>query len=260
MIEPGWYVDDENPKQLRYHDGSAWTEHIHTQHINTDHVNTDHMNTELPTAPAPARATPPMPPSSTEHNSPVSTTGARSAPTSTDLISICVLGVFVGLMFGGFLFNGLGAITPVTDYAGTVERIEIEYSTASSNSGTGRRASYVLSGSTADSADWRIVNEEAYRVLEAEGYPQDVVVSIGAWTNSAERVVGDSFIVDHQSTGARIGWAVALAVIGLSALVATVLIGRSRSGGAIKAAVFLVSFFGPGSWLGYQLFQWFQSA
>jgi len=29
MTEPGWYVDYENPKQMRYHDGAAWTDYVH---------------------------------------------------------------------------------------------------------------------------------------------------------------------------------------------------------------------------------------
>ena len=232
MIEPGWYVDYQNPKQMRFHDGTAWTEHIHGDRRN------------LPSAPTPI--TPPMP-------------GAPKATTTrgADLLGLAVIGLFVGLMFGGFLFNGIGSITPTTEYRGTAESIEIEFSRSSS--GVDRRT-YVLEGSTEGGGDWRIVDEDAYRVLEVEGYPQEVVVAIGAWSDSAERVVGASFEVDHQSTGARIGWGSVLGLIAVGSLVGAVFIGRAKSGGVWGALVFLLALFGPGAWLGFHAFQWVQSA
>lgn len=235
-IEPGWYVDYQNPNQMRFHDGTAWTEHVHAGHKN------------LP--PAPVAITPPMPGDAAPTN-----TGARS----TNLISVAVVGVFVGLLFGGFLFNGAGSLTPTTEHAGTLENIRIDYSNASGASPDSRR-SHILSGSTEAGADWRIVDEEAYRVVEAEGYPQDVVVAIGDWTGTAERVTGASFTVDHQTTGARLGWGAVLGAIGLASLAGSVLIARSKSTGVPEALLFLVALFGPGAWLGFQAFQWVQSA
>lgn len=231
MIEPGWYVDHQNPEQMRYHDGTTWTEH----------VNADRKN--LPSAPTPI--TPPMP-------------GAPEAAKTrrADLLGLAVIGLFVGLMFGGFLFNGIGSITPTTEYRGTVESVEIEFSR--SGEGLDRRI-YVLEGSTEGGGDWRIVDEDAYRVLEAEGYPQEVVVAIGDWSDSAERVVGASFEVDHQSTGARIGWGTVLGLIAVASLVGAVFIGRAKSGGLWGAPVFLFALFVPGTWLGFHAFQWVQS-
>ncbi len=232
MIEPGWYVDYENPKQMRFHDGTVWTDHVHADRKN------------LP--PAPVAATSPTP-DDTE----------RTGSVGSTLFSFGVLGLFVGLMFGGFLFNGIGSITPVTEFAGTVERIEVEFSSSSNGS---NRTSYVLSGSTDGGGDWRIVDEDAYRVLEVEGYPQDVVVAIGDWSDSPERVIGASFTIDHQSTNARIGWGAVLGVIALFSIAGAFVIGRAKSGGVVAALVFLVALFGPGTWLGYQAFQWVQSA
>jgi len=244
-IEPGWYVDYQNPKQMRYHDGSAWTDHVHVDRKN------------LPAAPVPTRAVPPMPPAATAHAAPVANAEVSSKYSSTDLMSMVVVGIFVGLIFGGALFNGLGAITPVTEYPGTVDRIEIEFS--STGSGVSRR-SHVLSGSADGWVDWRIVNEDAYRLLDEQGYPQDVIVAVGHWTGSPERITGTSFLVDHQTTGARVVWAAAIGLVGLAAIFAGILIGRVKPKGLLGAVVFLASFFGPGSWLGYQLFQFFQSA
>lgn len=234
-IEPGWYVDHQNPEQMRYHDGTAWTEHVYA----------DPKNVPTP----PTSATPPMPSADT----------GNASPQWINLVSIAVIALFIGLMFGGFLFNGIGSLTPTTEYSGTVERIEVDFSNSTS-SGAQNRRSYILSGSTDGGDDWRIVDEDAYRVLEAEGYPQQVVVAIGDWTGTAERVIGRSFTVDHQSTGARIGWAVALSVIGLASLFGAYLIGRSATGRLSGAIVFIITLFGPGTWLGYQAFQWIQSS
>ena len=234
MSEPGWYVDHQNPGQWRYFDGTAWTDHVQP----------------MPTA------APPSAGAGTGAGPPIPDTETTRKTTRGDLLGLAVIGLFVGVMFGGFLFNGIGAITPTTDYAGTVERVDIEYSRASD--GLDRRI-YVLEGSTDGGGDWRIIDEDAYRVLEAEGYPQDVVVAMGDWSDSAERVTGASFTVDHQSTGARIGWATALGVMAVASLVGAFFIARGRSGGVLGALVFLIALSGPGAWLGFQAFQWVQS-
>ncbi len=232
MIEPGWYVDYQNPKQMRFHDGDAWTDHVHADRKN------------LPPAPVAVAV-------------PVIDDNESQAPAASTFFSFAVLGMFVGLMFGGFLFNGIGSITPVTEYSGTVERIEVEFSNSTNAT---NRTSYVVSGSTEGGGDWRIVDEDAYRALEAEGYPQAVVVSTGDWSDSAERVVGESFVVDHQSTNARVGWGIVLGLMAIASLAGAIAIARAKSGGIIVALVFLVVLFGPGTWLGYQAFQWVQSA
>ncbi len=236
MTEPGWYVDYENPKQMRFHDGTAWTHHVHADRKN------------LP--PSPVVAAP------VAQADPVQGADDSQSSILVTVAGIAFIGAFVGLMFGGFLFNGIGSITPLTEHRGTVERIEVDYSSTGS---TTSRRSYVISGSTEGGGDWRIVDEDAYRVLEVEGYPQDVIVSMGDWSDSAERVVGTSFTIDHQSTGARIGWGIALGAMALAALAGAIGIGRSKSGGLLGALVFTIAFFGPGTWLGYQAFQWVQS-
>ena len=108
-------------------------------------------------------------------------------------------------------------------------------------------------------SSWRIVDEDAYGVLEAEGYPQSVVVGIGDWTDAAERVAGDTWEVDHQSTGARIGWALMLGFMGVLALAGSVLIAKVRAGGAAAAVAFLIGFGVLGNWIGFQAIQWIQS-
>ena len=192
---------------------------------------------------------------------PVQDTVTEVAPPKYDgpwakAASFAVLGLLIGFMLGAFLFNGLGAITPTTETSGTVNRIEVEFSHSTS---TTNRRSYVLSGTTAAGDPWRIVDEDAYNVLDREGYPQPVTLAIGDWTNTPEKVIGQSFVVDHQTTGARMGWAAMIAFIALGSLVGAYFIARARSAGALAALVFLVFVLGPGAWLGYQGVQWFQS-
>lgn len=171
-------------------------------------------------------------------------------------ISFPLLGLFCGLLLGGFLFNAIGAITPVTETTGTAERLDIEYS---HSSGTQKRESYVLSGTTVDGDPWRIVDEDAYNVLQSEGYPQQVTLFIGDWTDTPERVVGTSFDVNYQTTGARIGWGLMLAISALIVTAFTVVIANSKNNGAVSALLFAFFLLGPGTWLGFQAFQWFQS-
>lgn len=235
MTEPGWYVDYENPKQMRYHDGALWTDYVHADRKN------------LPAAP--------VAPAAVQDTLAAADAPAQDAPW-VRLVSAAVLGLFVGFMLGAFIFNGLGAITPTTETAGTVERIEIDFS---QNSSSTNRRSYVLTGTTAAGEPWRIVDEDAYNVLDREGYPQPVTLAIGDWTDTPERVTGQSFVVDHQTTGARIGWAAIIGFIALAGLVAAYFTARAKSGGPLAAILFLVFLLGPGSWLGYQGVQWIQS-
>lgn len=240
MTEPGWYADYEDSSQLRYHDGTDWTEHVHASQLAAVE----------PTAFEPAAIDNRAEPAS------VDSSDAVQDPLWVKMISFPLLGLFGGLMFGGLFFNALGAITPVTESAGTVERITIEYDRSA---GQQTRESYVLFGSIADGEDWRISDEDAYNTLQSEGYPQPVTVAIGDWTGTAERVTGASFDVNHQSTGGRVGWGVMMALATLIVAGISALIGRSKSGGAVPAVIFAVFLLGPGSWLGFQAFQWFQS-
>lgn len=228
---PGWYPDYEDPSRRRYYDGSQWTEHVHGSE---------------PAEPAATQDTSAATPA----------TPQKETGIAAKLASFAVIGIFAGLVLGLFLFNGIGAITPTTEMNGTVERIEIEFSRSSSST---NRRSHVLEGTTEDGTEWRIYDEDAYNVLQSEGYPQPVVVAMGDWTGTAEKVSGRSFEVDHQTTGARIGWSIMLGLIGVSSLVAAFFIGRAESGGALAAAVFLGLLAIPGVWLGYQAAQWVQS-
>ncbi len=191
---------------------------------------------------------PPMPPQELATPTPASRWG--------ELASICFIGWFVGLMLGGFVHNGLGALTPLRVEPGTVERLDIE---SSSGSRTSNRISRVLIGTTDDGEAWRIVDDNAYRTLEAEGYPQRVEVGIGEWTGNAERVVGESFVVDQQSTGSKIGLGVMIGLMALAGTLATYLLARGRRDGPLRAVGFAVSYFVVGAWCGEQLFGWFQA-
>jgi len=234
MIEAGWYPDYEHAAQLRYHDGAQWTEHVHV----------------APLAEAPPPIEPPVVDQVIESPAP------KQDAAWVRAISFPLAGLFCGLILGGFLFNAIGAITPVTETTGTVERLDIEYS---QSSGTQNGESYVLFGSTVDGDPWRIVNEDAYNVLQSEGYPQQVTLFIGDWTDMPERVVGTSFDVNHQTTGARIGWGLMLAISALIVAVVTALIARGKNSGAVSALLFAFFLLGPGTWLGFQAFQWIQS-
>lgn len=230
MTAPGWYEDYEGSGQLRYHDGEQWTEHLHAAH-----------GAEV----APSGG----------HEPEISAMG--DGPIAR-LFSLGILGVFVGVMFGGFLFNAAGTLTSTTEEAGTVERIDIEYS-ADRNRPIADNTRYVLEGSTESGIEWRIVSEEAYRQLEREGYPQQVTVAIGDWTGVAERVTGESWIVDHQTTNGRIGYGIVLALIGLGVLWGAWLAFRWDKGGPGAAAAFLFSVLVVGNWLGWIMFRWIQS-
>lgn len=231
---PGWYPDYEDPSRQRYYDGTQWTEHVH--------------------ASEPAVAS--SPPAVAQDTTDTAATAKKEASLAAKLANFAVIGIFVGLVLGLFLFNGIGAITPTTEMSGTVERIEVEFNQSSSST---NRRSYVLEGTTEDGTEWRIYDEDAYNVLQSEGYPQPVVVAMGDWTGTAEKVTGESFVVDQQTTGARIGWAIMLGLIGVSSLVAAFFISRAKSGGALAAATFLGLLAIPGVWLGYQAAQWVQS-
>ena len=234
VIKPGLYVDYENPKQMRYHDGAVWTDYVHADRQN------------LPGAPF----------ASAVQDVVVGDTAVKQDAPWVKLAGFVMLGLFVGLVLGLFMFNGVGAITPTTEAAGTVERIDIEIT--SSTNATNRRT-YVLLGTTSAGESWKIVDEDAYNTLQSEGYPQPVTLAIGDWTGTPERVTGNTFVVDHQSTGARVGWAAAIGFIGVASLASAFFIGRSKSGGSLVALAFLVCVLGPGSWLGYQAAQWIQS-
>lgn len=248
MSEPGWYVDYEDPNRMRYHDGNAWTEHVHSPSVADSASPGDAAPATSPTdgAAVPENAIP-------QHSAAADAT--KDGPL-VKVLSFSVIGLLVGFMFGAFLFNGLGAITPTTETTGTVERLDIEFSRSS---GSSNRRSYIVLGTTVDGDDWRIVDEDAYNVLQAEGYPQPVSLAMGDWTGTPERVTGRSFVVDHQTTGARVGWAVVIGLVGLGSIVAAFFIARSKSGGPLGAIVFLVSTLGLGAWLGYQGVQWIQS-
>ena len=178
VIKPGWYVDYENPKQMRYHDGAVWTDYVHADRQN------------LPGAPF----------ASAVQDVVVGDTAVKQDAPWVKLAGFVMLGLFVGLVLGLFMFNGVGAITPTTEAAGTVERIDIEIT--SSTNATNRRT-YVLLGTTSAGESWKIVDEDAYNTLQSEGYPQPVTLAIGDWTGTPERVTGNTFVVDHQSTGPR---------------------------------------------------------
>lgn len=225
MSQAGWYPDHEDATRLRYHDGQAWTEHTHAAEAQAV------QDTPEPVSP-------------------------KQESLATKILSISVFGLFIGLLFGGFLFNGAGAITPVTEVSGTVDQLDIEYN---QTSGAETRRSYALSGTTSTGEAWKIYDEDAYNTLQAQGYPQQVIVAIGDWTDTAERVTGESFEVNQQSTGGRIGLAAVLAFIALVALGTAFYLVRSPSYGPLVAIAFLVMLFGPGSWLGWQAFQWVQS-
>lgn len=169
------------------------------------------------------------------------------------LASVCFIGWFVGLMLGGFVHNGLGALTPLRTELGTVERIEVQFDRRNTN-----RSSYVLSGTTDAGTSWRIFDDEAYRVLEREGYPQRVEVGIGEWTGNAERVIGETWAVDQQTTGVRVGLGVVLGLLTIGGLIATVLIAKRRDG-LLRASGFAVSYFLVGAWCGARIFAWIQS-
>lgn len=234
MTEPGWYVDYENPKQMRYHDGAVWTGHVHDDRKN------------LPAAPVPPAV----------QDTIVYDPEAQQRSLASRMANLAIVGLFVGFMLGAFIFNGVGAITPTTETSGTLERIEIEYSTSSNSR---NRQTHVLSGTTAAGEPWRIADEDAYNIVQSQGYPQSVTLAMGDWTGTPERVSGRSFVVDHQTTNARIGWAAMIGGIAVLSLVAAFFIARAKSQGPWVALAFLVSVLGPGAWLGYQGVQWIQS-
>lgn len=188
---------------------------------------------------------PPMPPASYASDG----VGSRWS----ELVSTCFLGWFVGLLLGGFVHNGLGALTPLTVEAGTVEGIEVQFDRRQSG-----RQSYLLTGTTDAGTSWRIFDEDAYRALEREGYPQRVEVGIGDWTGNAERVTGETWIADQQTTTDRIALGAVIGLLAIGGLIATVFIARRRDG-LLRAAGFVVSYFALGAWCGAQIFGWIQS-
>ena len=177
----------------------------------------------------------------------------------SDVFSLLFIGWFVGLMLGGAVHNGLGAYTPLRVERGSVDRLEVDYSGTSTNGST-RRPSYVLHGRTAGGEPWRIVDEDAYRAVEREGYPQTVEVGIGSWTGNAERVEGATWSADQQSTGSRVFFGAMFGLLTLGGLATVVLLGRSRRYGLVGALVFAVAYFVLGSFTGEAVFGWFQSA
>lgn len=239
MTDPGWYDDYEEPARLRWYDGAAWTEHV------------------SPKPSGAADATPPVAGAAAPEADPAASRVGKPASTGSMIASMLFLGVFFGLVLGGCIFNGAGAITPVTVEQATLEDIEFDISTGS-NQGTSPRRTYTISGTTESGREWRIVSQDAYEIVEREGWPQPVEVAIGDWTDTAERVTGASFEVDHQTTAARLGWGAAIVVLALAGITATVMMAR-RSPGALGAAIFAVAYFVPGVWLGYIGTQWIQS-
>lgn len=238
MTDAGWYDDYEDPTRLRWYDGNTWTEHL------------------SPKQGAAAAADAP-PPAAVAAAEPARAMAGKSASKGSLVASMLFLGLFFGLVLGGCIFNGAGAITPVTVEPGTLRDIEIDISTGS-NQGTSPRRTYYISGTTESGREWQIASEDAYNAVEREGWPQPVEVAIGDWTETAERVTGASFEVDHQTTGAKIGWGATIVVLGLAGIVATAMMAR-RSPGLLGAAVFAASYFVPGAWLGYIATQWVQS-
>ena len=240
VTTPGWYPDYDNPDQLRYHDGERWTEHVHAGEQDSP---VDHAQAREPAA--------------------VQDTVAGEAnpdgPLWARMIVYPVLGLLAGAVLGIPLFNAVGALSPVTQHDGTVRSIDIEYSSSSSSSTRTSQPSYVISGTTESGQAWRIYDDTAYEVLQREGYPQPVTVAIGDWTGSAERVTGASFEVNHQTTGAKVGWGVAAAVLAVIGLAITWAIARNKNGGVVQALVFFGFAAAPGVWLGFQAAQWVQS-
>lgn len=222
MTEPGWYPDPERGDLVRWFDGDTWSEHTQVR-------------------------------SQSSADDPPEQSGG---PTLGSIASMAFLGAFIGLMFGGFLFNAIGSLTPVEEQPGTLQRIEIEYSQVGNER---TNDSYVLMGATESGEDWRIVDEEAYDIVEAEGYPQPVTVAIGVWTGAAEQVRGETWEVDHQSTGSQVGLGAALGFLVLVGLLGTWITSRAKSTGLPGALVFLIFYFGAGGWLGYVGVQWMQS-
>lgn len=222
MADPGWYPDPERGDLVRWFDGAAWSEHTQA-------------------SAEPATADP---------------LDDRGGPSIGSVASVAFIGAFIGLMFGGFLFNAVGSLTPVEVQAGTVDGIEIEYSQVGNEA---TNDSYFISGTTESGETWQIADEDAYRVLESEGYPQAVTVSMGVWTGTAERVQGETWEVDHQSTGERVGWGIALGFLVLVGFLGTWITSRASSTGVPGALVFLIFYFGAGGWLGYVGVQWMQS-
>ena len=172
-----------------------------------------------------------------------------------DLVGLVVIGLFVGILPGGFLHNVLGAWTPLDVREGTLTSLEVEFSSSTSTGSADR--SYVLSGTTVGGEQWRIVDEDAYRIAETQGYPQPVRVGVGAWTGNAERVDGDGWAADQQGAANRYGMGALFAGSVLVALVAAFFIGRSRKGW-LGSGLFLVGVLG-GAVLGNVLFGWIQS-
>ena len=230
MTAPGWYEDYEGSGQLRYHDGERWTDHLHP--------------------PATAAAEP-------ASSAPASSEPAAEGPVAR-VLGVAIIGLLVGVLFGGFIFNVAGTLTPTTESPGTLERIDIEYS-ADRNRRVGDNERHVLEGTTDTGTAWRIVSRDAYFQVQREGYPQPVTVAMGDWTGAAERVTGETWTVDHQTTAQRIGFGTAVALIALGILAGAWFIFRSASGGPAAVAAFLVSTLVIGNWLGWLMFRWIQS-
>ena len=127
------------------------------------------------------------------------------------------------------------------------------------DSSSSARRTHYLSGTTASGTEWQIADEDAYNVVEREGWPQQVEVAIGDWTDTAERVTGRSFEVNHQTTGSKVLWGSMIVILGLVGLVATVQIARRSAAGVAGGLVFLIGYFVMGNWLGYVAVQWVQS-
>jgi hypothetical protein len=236
MPEANWYPDNQDPSILRYFDGDRWTDH--TRPLDT--VGSQRDETTSPGADQ-------------------SSENEREDSAISALLSIGFIGAFIGLMLGGALLNGLGSLSPITSQPGTLDRLELDISVSQSSSSTSSRRSYILGGRTDQGAPWQIVDDEAYAIVEAEGYPQRVTVDIADWTGKAVRVQTETWEVDRQSTGNRIAWIVAVAFMGVVGIIGTLITFKVTTRPVLNALIFAVGFFVVGNWLGYQAFAWMQS-
>lgn len=103
-VQPGWYPDPSDPGRLRYHDGSAWTEHVHVSPPTTP------PPTPTPTTAPTMSATPPVAPSRR------STVTFNAASTDRKPLPppLRYIRVILFLMAGYFFVTGIGAAAHFT--------------------------------------------------------------------------------------------------------------------------------------------------